>query len=155
LLAFADAGGIVLAVPLYKSDCRNGIIRARKRKIHRLLHYKRYFPSDRIPTWLREEQVLPNTGIFYAVHVVMRKDGTIKHLDRLQGPIGEPGEDESVWKWMFCDLKEDEDAGMVVVREKKRWGWAGKFGLGMDMAGGWVWGSMYTREDPDRVFELV
>ena len=93
----------------------------------------------------------------------MRKNGTIKRLERLQGPIGEPGEDESVWQWMFCDLREDEVAGggvgigvgEVVVRERSRCGWAGKFGLGMDMAGGWAWGRMDTREDPDRIFELV
>ena len=92
----------------------------------------------------------------------MRENGTIKRLERLQGPVGEPGEDERVWKWMLCDLREDEVAGGVgsgvgelVIRERGRWGWAGKFGLGMDMAGGWARGSMDTREDPERVFELV
>jgi len=44
---------------------------------------------------------------------------------------------------MLCDLREDKVAGGVgsgvsklVIRERGRWGWAGKFGLGMDMAGG-------------------
>ncbi|KAG4411611.1 hypothetical protein IFR04_015245, partial [Cadophora malorum] len=102
---------LVILFPVWPT--KNGTIHARKIKTHRLLHYKRYFPSNRIPTWLPSEHVVPNTGIFFAVHAVMRENGTIKRLERLQGPVGEPGEDERVWKWMLCDLREDEVAGGV------------------------------------------
>ena len=60
--------------------------------------------------------------------VVKAKDGCTRKLARLSGSGNEPREDREVRKWLFADLREDEDMD-TLIREKARWGWCGKFGL--------------------------
>lgn len=44
----------------------------------------------------------------------------------MNGPIGEPGENTRIWKWMFVDLEEDEHLD-VIIRDRSRWCWGGRF----------------------------
>lgn len=60
----------------------------------------------------------------------------------------------SVWKWMFVDLREDENLDSI-IREKGKWGWAGRFGAQQILGNGVAWGAMIDAWDPDSIFQLV
>lgn len=61
--------------------------------------------------------------------VVKAKDGCTRKLARLSGGSANgPGEDREVRKWLFADLREDENMH-TLIGEEARWGWCGKFVL--------------------------
>jgi hypothetical protein len=80
--------------------------------------------------------------------------GNKYRLQRLIGEPGESGEDWNVWKWMFCELWEGEDINTVVT-DRKRWGWAGKFGVGQLLEYGEKWGYGWILGEEEQQLLLI
>ena len=60
--------------------------------------------------------------------LIKGKDGTIRRLHRRSETPGQVGEENHTWKWLFAELKDDEDIH-TIIQEKTRWGEGGTFGL--------------------------
>ncbi|TAQ89858.1 hypothetical protein B7494_g1830 [Chlorociboria aeruginascens] len=129
---FIEAGGVVLACPAYSRFCTYDTIRLRKSDVTQFVRFDKCYLPHEIPiTFKYIADRCPGEGLHVSVHAV-KKSGVTKILTRLIGRPGYEGEDPALWKWLFADLKEDENLD-TVVREKSRWGWAGRFRVDFEL----------------------
>ncbi|KAI9643514.1 hypothetical protein NHQ30_008133 [Ciborinia camelliae] len=138
---YLEAGGMVLAAPVLYGDLLLGIPAIRPSRIHLLSRFHRRFEAgDELPTYLQYLTRRPGQGVNVDDLAVENQRGDRNQLRRLlPGALDERREDPAIWKWLFCDLREGEDANTVVT-DKTRWGWGGKFTWGIPLEAGEQWG---------------
>ncbi|KAJ8063734.1 hypothetical protein OCU04_007597 [Sclerotinia nivalis] len=140
LKQYMEAGGTVLAAPIYRADA----IRAsgpaiRPSRIHLFTEFKQRFKPGHVPLHL--QHLLDHTadGLWVEALAVQNQDGDKIQLNRITGESSPYREDVEIWKWLFCELGEGEDLNTVVT-DRERWGWGGKFTWGTPLEMGEQWG---------------
>ncbi|ESZ96151.1 hypothetical protein SBOR_3426 [Sclerotinia borealis F-4128] len=138
---YLEAGGIVLAAPILYGDLSLGIPAVRPSRVHLLSRFNQRFEAgDQLPAYLQYLTQRPGQGANFNVWAVENQWGDRNELKRLiPGSIDEGREDSAIWKWLFCDLSEGEDVNMVIT-DRNRWGWGGKFTWGIPLEAGEQWG---------------
>ncbi|KAF7857809.1 uncharacterized protein EAF02_011176 [Botrytis sinoallii] len=153
LKQYLEAGGTVLAAPIYRADARSaddrqyalrGFIfsRSSRRDIHlAACHFNLQHLLDH-----------RSNGLWIQALAVQKPRWGHDPIEKNNRRINTQGEDLTIWKWLFCELGEGEDLNTLVT-EKERWGWGGKFTWGTPLereraVGAWTVTCMSMGADP-------
>ncbi|KAM0125968.1 hypothetical protein ACHAO1_010333 [Botrytis cinerea] len=141
LKQYLEAGGTVLAAPIYRADALRvgGRPAIRPSRVHIFTEFKKRYVPGSVPLHLQHLLEHRSNGLWIQALAIQNQDGDMIQLKRITDESTPQGEDLTVWKWLFCELGEGEDLNTLVT-EKERWGWGGKFTWGTPLERGEQWG---------------